>query len=185
MEDNKYYTPEIEIWKDIPNYEGYYKVSNLGRVKRINSITSHNHTRKERVLNQSNDNYRSVSLCKNNIKINFLVHRLVALTFLDKLNNKNFVNHKDGNKHNNNVENLEWCTRKENGEHASKYGLVKDQYGIKNGMNVLSEEEVRDIKLKIKSGISAYKVHKYYYSHVHQQTIYHIKQEKIWSQIKV
>lgn len=176
--DNNYYIPAIKIekWKDVKNYEELYEISDKGQVRRKN---------KNNVLKQSNSVYRSVTLCKNNIKTNFTIHRLVAEAFISNPDNKEFVNHIDGNKYNNKNYNLEWCTRLENSKHASQNGLVRNQYGKNNNMNILNENEVKDIKLKIKSGITAYKVHKQFYSHLHQQTIYSIKQEKIWNQIIV
>lgn len=70
-----------------------------------------------------------------------LVHRLVALAFVPKVDGKIFVNHKDGNKQNNNATNLEWCTRSENMRHAYQHQL-KSSVGIKNGRNKLSYEDV-------------------------------------------
>lgn len=71
-----------------------------------------------------------------------LVHRLVALAFIPDVDDKLFVNHKDGNKQNNNVSNLEWCTRSENMRHAYKHQLKKAPIGINNGRNKLSYEDV-------------------------------------------
>ncbi len=181
-EEKKYYTPD-EIWRDIKEYERYYQVSNKGRVKRLLSKTRHGHIRQEKILKLSNSTYKSVSLCKNNCKKNFTVHRLVAQAFISNPRNLNYINHKDGNKHNNFVENLEWCTRLENSKHASDNKLVRDQHGEKNNMSILTKKEVLDIRSKIKNGMSAYKVHKIYYPYLHQQTIYGIKYRRIWNHI--
>ena len=97
-----------EYWKDKKDYEGHYQVSNCGRVKSIKFG-------KERILKQNiRCGYYYVNLYKNNIKKQYPVHRLVAEAFIDNPNNLPQVNHKDENKTNNNVDNLEWCNSKYN-----------------------------------------------------------------------
>lgn len=102
----------IEIWKDIKGYEGLYQVSNLGRVKSLGN----NKRRKEKILKQVEDGggYLFVLLCKNGKGKMFKVHRLVAQAFTPNPNNYPQVNHKDENKQNNCVWNLEWCDCKYN-----------------------------------------------------------------------
>ena len=73
------------------------------------------------------------------------VHRVIALAFIPKIEGKDFINHKDGNKQNNSVDNLEWCTRSENMKHAYKHNL-KSSIGIKNGRNKLSYDDVLYIR---------------------------------------
>ena len=111
-----------EIWKDIQGYEGMYQVSSHGRVKSLN----YNKTGLEGILNPNNNGkgYLQVYLTKNKKSKKVLIHRLVAQAFLYKPTDKNYVNHKDGNKSNNNVNNLEWCTRSENQQHAFDTGLI-------------------------------------------------------------
>ena len=109
---------ENEQWLPIEGYEDLYQVSNLGRVKSLErKITYRNSlkTVKERILKQATKKgYQQVCLCKDgNIKW-FSVHRLVANAFIDNPNNYEQVNHKDENKCNNHVSNLEWCNRKYN-----------------------------------------------------------------------
>ena len=98
-----------EEWKDVENYEGIYQVSNLGRVKSLKYD-------KEKILSQyeSKSGYLYVGLCKDNKMKNFRVHRLVANAFIPNPNNYQCVNHKDENKTNNCVDNLEWCDAKYN-----------------------------------------------------------------------
>ena len=107
----------VEEWKDIEGYEGLYQVSNLGRVKSLNYL----HTGKEQILKNrlQNNNYLFVYLCKNSIKKNCSVHRLVAKAFLENPNNYPCVNHIDEDKTNNNINNLEWCTHKHNINHGT------------------------------------------------------------------
>ena len=122
----------MEVWKDVIGYEGLYQVSNLGNVK----------TCKEKILKKSFtiDLYHRVNLLNGseNKSKNFRIHRLVAMAFIENLENKETVNHIDGNKQNNNVENLEWATRKEQTQHALRTGLFKPPKCI----------EVIDIKTK-------------------------------------
>ena len=118
------------IWKDIPEYEGLYQVSNFGEVKslpKIRNIFNTYYFSKEKILKHAlNDSgYKIVVLAKNKKAKTLRVHRLVALAFIDNFENKPQVNHKDGNKLNNNVNNLEWCTNGENEKHAYKLGLKK------------------------------------------------------------
>ena len=122
----------VEIWKDIPDYEGLYQVSNLGRIKSLN----YNHTKTEKIrkLDQSGKGYSLILLCNSKGKKKYLVHRLVAEAFLDNPDNLPQVNHKDGNKLNNNVDNLEWCTNGYNEKHAYSLGLKSKNYADKNGM---------------------------------------------------
>lgn len=113
-----------EIWKDVVGYEGSYQVSNLGRVKRIKHTTK-NYFFSERIVNQyvNMNGYMMAPLSKDGKDKHKAVHRLVAQAFIPNPNNLQCVNHKDENKQNNNVENLEWCTKKYN----TNYGTMKER----------------------------------------------------------
>ena len=100
-----------EIWKDIPNYNGLYKASNLGRIKNKKNIILKNYLNKR-------TGYIYTHISVNGKPKNIRTHRLVAQAFIPNPENKPYVNHKDGNKQNNTISNLEWCTPKENSKHA-------------------------------------------------------------------
>lgn len=109
-----------EIWKDIKGFEGLYQVSNMGKVKTFNWRNCH----KIRFLNTfDTDGYLRVCLTKDKKQHKVLLHRLIAEAFIPNPDNKEYINHIDGNKRNNSVSNLEWVTPKENVNHAIKYGL--------------------------------------------------------------
>lgn len=114
-----------EIWKDIKGYEGLYQVSNLGRVKSF--------FKRGKILNLLTGEYKRVVLYKNKQGKTCYVHRLVAEAFIDNPLNLKQVNHIDENKYNNIVNNLEWCTHKENMNHGTKQdreSKVKTKYKV-------------------------------------------------------
>lgn len=124
-----------EIWKPIKDYEGLYEISNFGNVK----ILARNYTRynyltkryniikvKEKITQGTiNGGYRRICLTKNKVEKNKRIHKLVAEAFIPNPNNYSYVNHIDGNKQNNYIDNLEWCTLYQNNTHAYKTGLRK------------------------------------------------------------
>lgn len=122
---------EDEIWKDIPNYEGLYQVSNWGRVKSMERVIhfpanhrnkTYSRIQKERIVRPiTMGGYLGFNVGR---KKKMYVHRAVALAFIPNIDNKTDVNHIDGDKYNNHLENLEWVTRKENMRHAFSNGLV-------------------------------------------------------------
>lgn len=111
-----------EIWKDIPNYEGEYQISNLGRVKSFRKSSKYGSPKEYFLKPTTRDNgYCNVTLYGKNGRHKFLVHRLVAQAFIPNPNNLPQVNHKDENPMNNEVDNLEWCTN----EYNNAYGTAR------------------------------------------------------------
>ena len=125
-----------EIWKDIPNSDGYYQISNLGRVKGLKRAIEDCNGRISRIAPeylcklQICDGYYHVYIEYNCNRLDKSVHRLVASAFVPNPNNLPEVNHIDGNKLNNIYTNLEWCTRTDNRRHAIANGLSKDNIPI-------------------------------------------------------
>lgn len=142
-----------EIWKDVDGYDGLYQVSNFGRVKSFKHKTP-------RILKAKahTGGYLRVELYGNGQADGRFIHRLVAQTFIPNPENKPTVNHIDGDKTNNRIENLEWATQHENNQHAVKCGLIKtggDDYRA-NATNELVQR-IRDefIAYDAERGISA------------------------------
>ena len=133
-----------EVWKPIKGYEGFYEISNYGRVKRLKFVNMYVCKEKVKVIKpqKRKNGYLQVILHNGQDCSEKLVHRLVAEAFLSREDGKDFVNHKDGNKANNNVENLEWCTRSENMIHAYRNGLAKSSAKGKFGKDSASAKAV-------------------------------------------
>lgn len=117
-----------EEWRDIEGYEGLYQVSTCGRVRRINKDKR---CPQYKYLNPYVDfGYFKVILSANGVSKNHLLHRIIAKAFIENPLNKPCVNHIDGNKKNNSLNNLEWTTVQENTKHAFSHGLCDEM--IKN-----------------------------------------------------
>lgn len=169
---------EKEIWLPVVGYEKLYEVSNLGRIKSL---------RRDKIMTNSlqSTGYLTVGLTVDGATINMKVHRLVAIAFLDAPPNGHEVNHKDGVKTNNKLDNLEWVTKPENAIHRHKIGLsTQDNYirekGEANANSKLTQEQVDEIREKyVPYKYSANKLAKEF--GVSQSCIEHIINKRSWS----
>lgn len=166
-----------EIWKDVVGYEGRYVVSNTGKVKRAD-------VDKTMKFSVNKKGYLKVALSARGALKSCAVHRVVAFAFLENPENKPEVNHINGVKMENNVENLEWCTRDGNIAHAINTGLrdYKSMTGEKSHLSKLTEKEVREIRL-LRSGtkLTLLKIAKKY--NVTKDAIYDIVHFRSWKHV--
>jgi predicted DNA-binding protein YlxM (UPF0122 family) len=187
-----------EYWVDISNYEGYYQVSNYGNVKSLDRVitehpsvkneqqTGKTQTLKGRILkpHTNSSGYYQINLNRKSIRTTFAIHQLVAQSFLDNRSSKPLVNHINGIKTDNNVNNLEWATYSENLEHAYKNRLRRavktNEVASKNYKRKLTEQQVREIKLLIAAKSLTLKQIANQYD-VGRSTIGSIKSGRNWS----
>lgn len=146
---------ENEVWKDIPNYEGLYQVSNLGRIKSITHFVENKttyggiYTVRGKIINPKVDKgYYRCSLTKNKEKKMVAVHRMVAMAFIPNPENKPFINHINGNTKDNRMENLEWCTQKYNIQQSFKNGQQKPTWKGKTGAKCPNSKKVNQYDLE-------------------------------------
>jgi hypothetical protein len=173
-----------EVWKDIVGYNGYYKVSNLGRIKSLDRLVNSKHglaTKKGKVLTPTLKDYYRIGLSKNCKVKSFLVHRLVAIHFLNKPIDKDCVNHKNGIKTDNRDLNLEWCTQQENITHSITSKLV-DQLGEKHHNSKLNSKQVLKIRELYKTTDTSYSQLGEKFN-VNWGTIRNVVKRKTWNHI--
>lgn len=167
-----------EIWKDIPEYEGLYQVSNLGKVKNLFNY----HSKKQSFIKPYKDakGYLKIALFKDRKRKYFLAHRLVAFAFIENLQNKPYINHKNGIKNDNHVSNLEWCTDEENKKHAIENNLYKllDNHS-RAILNIEKVKEIRYILQTQKRTVRS--IAKDF--NVKEGVIHAIKQNKSWKNV--
>ncbi|HGO1484269.1 TPA: NUMOD4 domain-containing protein [Staphylococcus aureus] len=177
----------IEQWRPIKNYKGIYEISNLGNVKSLARTIikkdGKKQTFKERILNKRHNGYGYYQVGLNNKgkRIYFYIHRLVGEAFIDNPSNLSQINHVNGNKEDNSVNNLEWVSAKDNTIHSWKTGLSKG--GENHGMSKLTNNEVLEIRKKyLSKNYSQRKLAKEY--NVSQKTIYNIINKKQWKLVE-
>ncbi len=126
---------EQEIWKDIVGYEGCYQVSDKGRVRSVDRIAHNRYgtfLRKGQIVKSYTGVYECITLCVDGVKYLTGVHRVMARAFIPNPENKPQVNHINGIKTDNRLDNFEWVDRAENQEHAYSIGLQKPKKGADN-----------------------------------------------------
>lgn len=168
-----------EQWRDIPGYEGLYQISDLGSVK---SLPAPGKGRKNtgRILKPAHvAGYFYVNLCKNGSK-RFSIHALVALVFIGERPQDYDVNHKNGDKTDNRLINLEYVTRSDNIQH-SFHVLKRHPVGESHPNSKLTEADIRSIREALGRGESGYSLAKLY--NVDPMTISDIKHRKWWKHV--
>ena len=174
---------ENEIWKDVIRYEGSYQVSNFGRVKSLGAGETWNSS--SRILKNAirQSGYSQIDLCNDGRKKSYKISRLVAQAFISNPENKPQVNHINGIKNDDRMENLEWVNGKENMQHAWSTGLKKPLKGNQCSWSKLTEKQVRVIKHCINLGMTDKEISKYFYNN--QSIISSIRYKKSWTHIKI
>lgn len=174
-----------EIWKDIPNFNGRYQASNFGNIRRCSRFDNAKLEHKirktfkpEKILvgnKLSTRGYKRISL----LKKQYFVHRIVALAFIQNPHNFEQINHIDGNKLNNNINNLEWCSNSENRKHAVENGLIAKGEALSH----LKEHEIIAIRNLYENNISQRHIGILF--NIKQQTVSKIVNLKTWKCTRV
>ena len=173
-----------EIWKDVVGYEGLYEVSNIGNVRSVahdvvlggqRAGVIHHVRAKMRKLQRRYDGYVGIKLIRDSVLSDFLVHRLVASAFIENAKNLPEVNHKNSDRTDNRVENLEWVTAKDNVAHSTREGSA---HGERKGCSKLKDDDIIDIKFLLSYGVTNADIGRLY--GVKPHTISVIKHGKTW-----
>lgn len=169
----------MEEWKDVPGYEGLYQVSNHGRVKSTPRRTTKGGILKTKV---DSHGYAEVTLSRENVQRSVRVHRIVAEVFISNTEHKPQVNHKNGDKLDNRVENLEWATASENIQHSyhvlGNKGSAPWKDKPRRFARRFSDDEVREIRASGKSSAQIARE-----SGVSKQTIQKIRHKRIYREV--
>lgn len=173
-----------EIWKSIRDYETIYEVSTFGRVKSLRRKDRLGRSISEKILTPTvgRAGYPVVTLCNSGKEKKVYIHRLVAEGFINNSRSCPQVNHKDGNKTNNFIQNLEWVTPKEQIEHSIKMGLKRSALGTRNKKSKLSEDDVREIRNHIDAGTFSLRAIARKYRVCHR-SIADIRDRKSWNHL--
>lgn len=173
---------DSEIWSDINGYEGMYQVSNKGRIRGLDRIIVQRDGKKQNIRGKiiaigiKNNGYYMGQICSNGKMVNFTVHRLMALAFIPKVDGKDFVNHIDGNRANNDINNLEWVSRSENCRHGFERAIKENRKY--NNQQRFTKEDIIKIRTMQKSKITMVQIAKEF--NTKSGTIGDIVHRKIW-----
>ena len=178
-----------EVWKDIPEYEGSYQVSNMGRVRSLDRVVADKNGRKCKYKGKvfkpnvnKTRGYEQLTLSNDNEQNTKTVHRLVLEVFKPHVNMSDLdVNHIDGNKLNNHLTNLEWLTRRDNMLHAQDIGLT-DNRGERGSNAKLSNADVLEILQRLDTGSSQREIALDY--GVSESCIAHINTGRTWRAVR-
>lgn len=165
-------------WLPIHGYNGIYEINNYGEVRSLKR--SGRHIQKLLKPQKITGGYNGYNLCKNNIQKTFKGSRLVAIHFLKPVKGKYIVNHKDGNKRNDCITNLEWCTHKENTRHLISV-LGYKRHGIFNKSSKLSDGDIKEIRKLVENGVKGKSIASLF--NVTPANISSIKKNKTWQHI--
>lgn len=180
-----------EIWKDVVGFEGRYKVSSLGRIKslkrEIHCSDGRVFTRKEMFFNNINtvSGYYTFSFHKEGRLYTRKLHRIIAEAFIPNPENKPYINHKNCVRTDNRIENLEWCTHKENMQHAFASGSFKNRRppsGDKNGQAKLKNSDIPVIRKMLSEGMKQKDIALIY--GINPTQISQIKHRREWASVE-
>jgi hypothetical protein len=181
---------EIETWKPVVGWEGYYEVSSLGRIKRLPLKITCLSKQGNPCLKKwkggflsphiNKDGHFYIGLCKNGERKILKVHRIVAEAFLVPVPGKTHIDHIDANKLNNTPSNLRWCTHAENIRYGWETGCYNN-VGSKHPLSKLTEEIVKQIKIEIANGGRNYIIAKQF--GISQQNVCDIRKGRLWTHV--
>lgn len=176
---------DSEIWSDISGYEGMYQVSNQGRIRGLDRIIVQKDGKKQKIRGKiisigiKNNGYYMGQICSKGKMVNLTVHRLMALAFIPKVEGKEYVNHIDGNRANNNLSNLEWVNMKENSLHG--VNRAKEEQRLYTSCKKNTPEFILLLRAEYANGKGQTQISKEY--GIKYNSLGHILKRRTWKSI--